>query len=422
MDAAWWQEYLTEVVGTFGGALASTAGGLPRAVQQVAIEHYANSGGGAVSLAISRGATRIVLLGYDMQHTGGATHWHGDHPGTLGNAGKVATWPAQFERLRRRHPDIEIINASRETALTCFPRQPLASALRGSTRPPLLVHGMNGLGDNIYQRPLIAGLAEQHELYLQTPWPELYADLPGVRLVRPDTGLRTQAKHAGNSDTAWVLAPPGVARRQIAYGATLSRQANIPTAMAASLGIPASAGLSLPRFGPCPIKASRPIAVIRPVTLRSEWRNEARNPLPEYINAIAETLVADYHVVSVADLEAGQEWLVGDPPPAHQHLHAGELGMVQLLALLQHAAVVVGGVGWIVPACIAAGVPLFCVLGGQGGHNAPDKLTAPDMDTSKVGWAWPVNYCRCSDMRHRCDKRIPNLMEQWHAFRAAQCL
>ena len=75
------------------------------------------------------GARRIYLLGYDCQHTGGQRHWHGDHPKGMGNAGTVAKWPRQFRELVRFVPGAQIINCSRETALTVFPRAPLESVL-----------------------------------------------------------------------------------------------------------------------------------------------------------------------------------------------------------------------------------------------------------------------------------------------------
>ena len=69
-------------------------------------------------------------------------------------------------------------------------------------KPPapaaLPVHylGMHGLGDNIYQRAHVRqAVANGSEIYLTTPWPQLYADLPGVRCVRPNSHLRTQAKN-----------------------------------------------------------------------------------------------------------------------------------------------------------------------------------------------------------------------------------
>ena len=57
------------------------------------------------------------------------THWHGDHVG-LAN-GNPASFIQHFEKLAPElaAEGIECINASRATALTCFPRATLADAL-----------------------------------------------------------------------------------------------------------------------------------------------------------------------------------------------------------------------------------------------------------------------------------------------------
>lgn len=88
-----------------------------------------NSGFQALGLALHFGAACVVLLGYDMQLTDGKTHWHGNHVG-LGNpkADRMGTWRARFAEVTRQ-TKVPILNATRETALTCFPRVDLAVAL-----------------------------------------------------------------------------------------------------------------------------------------------------------------------------------------------------------------------------------------------------------------------------------------------------
>src|SRR5262245_20459426 len=158
-------------------------------------------------------------------------------------------------------------------------------------------------------------------------------------------------------------------------------------------------------MGPSPFTSDRPIAVIRPATVRTEWYNEARNPLPEYITMIAGELMATHTVVMVADLEPGQEWLIGKLPPAHKYFVNGELSIRQLLALVRDANIVVGGVGWIVPAGLVLKVPTFIMLGGNGGHCAPHKITDRRLDCSRLGFATPDKFCQCTQMTHGCDKR-----------------
>ena len=97
------------------------------------IYHGRNSGYQAIGLAYMWGAARVLLLGYDMQHTGGKAHWFGDHPRGLNNATGAATWAEQYSYLAKdaKEVGLEIVNCSRETALKCFRRSTIDDALCG---------------------------------------------------------------------------------------------------------------------------------------------------------------------------------------------------------------------------------------------------------------------------------------------------
>lgn len=131
MDRSWWDAYAHHVAKDgFAGARV-TCCRVP-GVQTIPSHFIRNSGAGAMMLAASWGAERIVLLGYDCMASGGRKHWHTDHPRGLGNAGSLPKWPGQFAEvnaeLRRR--GIAVVNASRRTALTCFERGSLEECLR----------------------------------------------------------------------------------------------------------------------------------------------------------------------------------------------------------------------------------------------------------------------------------------------------
>lgn len=83
----------------------------------------ANSGAQAINLAYLFGATRIVLLGYDMGKTGGRNHWFGNHPKGL-NDGSYENYVEHFTRLASdlSGEGVEVINCSRETNLHQFKR------------------------------------------------------------------------------------------------------------------------------------------------------------------------------------------------------------------------------------------------------------------------------------------------------------
>lgn len=91
-----------------------------------------NSGFQALNLAILGGASRILLLGYDMQESGGKSHWFGDHPGTLKRTSPYAVFRKAFEDAADQiaRLGVEVINCSRETSLTCFPRVALLEVLK----------------------------------------------------------------------------------------------------------------------------------------------------------------------------------------------------------------------------------------------------------------------------------------------------
>lgn len=89
-----------------------------------------NSGFQAVNLAFQKGAKTAVLVGFDMQ----GSHFFGDHPPMARRQPKSAKgfprWIRQFSLARDMlPPGISIINATPNSALTCFPMMDLDEAL-----------------------------------------------------------------------------------------------------------------------------------------------------------------------------------------------------------------------------------------------------------------------------------------------------
>lgn len=93
-----------------------------------------NSGYATVGLAFMWGPPRrIVLLGYDFQRgPRGESHHHGDHEGGLPNLGTLHEWVRRMIQLGAdlRAQGVEVINATRRTALTCFDQMPIMDALK----------------------------------------------------------------------------------------------------------------------------------------------------------------------------------------------------------------------------------------------------------------------------------------------------
>jgi len=145
-DGDWWDEYIDEARKKCQSELwaydfnASEKYGLNRiegdtrgkGLGRNGIIHTGgNSGYQAVNLVYLLEAKKIILLGFDMQRTNGKSHWHGDHPQRLNRTSDMKSWVQKFNNLARdlREAGIEVINATRETALDCFKRVPLEVAL-----------------------------------------------------------------------------------------------------------------------------------------------------------------------------------------------------------------------------------------------------------------------------------------------------
>lgn len=133
-DRKWWRHYGPEIARDFHGLRFS---GQPVGPDICNLKHagiatYRNSGAAAISLALAVGATRVVCLGLDCAPApDGSKHWHGAHPAGLGNAGSMGLWPTRFAPLAAvvNQSGIPVLNASRYTALDCFPRVALEEVL-----------------------------------------------------------------------------------------------------------------------------------------------------------------------------------------------------------------------------------------------------------------------------------------------------
>lgn len=91
-----------------------------------------NSGYQAMNLAVHLGASRILLLGYDMQEgPNGETHWFGDQAWRASRPSPYKMMVRSFDSLvdPLKQIGIDVINCSRRTALTQFQRLPIERML-----------------------------------------------------------------------------------------------------------------------------------------------------------------------------------------------------------------------------------------------------------------------------------------------------
>lgn len=108
-----------------------------------AVKTGRNSGYQGLNLSVHlAGPGKRLLTGFDMKRTvGGLNHYFGDHPRNVQtNPQDPAIYRQWVEAFRTTLPDlkragVEVINCTRDTALTCFPCVPLENVLNDRLQP-----------------------------------------------------------------------------------------------------------------------------------------------------------------------------------------------------------------------------------------------------------------------------------------------
>jgi hypothetical protein len=144
-DSRWWRWHGADIDMDSGKYRVVTAGGATFSDERIqrlrreydvalALEPNAvagpDSGSMAMNLAYHYGASRIILLGFDMRFSAGQAHWHEDHPVATPESNYTdlfaPKYPALVQALAER--DVEVIRST-PSSLTFIPEVPLEEAL-----------------------------------------------------------------------------------------------------------------------------------------------------------------------------------------------------------------------------------------------------------------------------------------------------
>lgn len=275
----------------------------------------------------------------------------------------------------------------------------------------ILLRGMHGLGDCIHQRAVVRELIRRnYQVYLETPWPQLYYDMP-IKIYLPEKTLRTQKKNCEVLQREYQTITPEIINRfpiiqKIWYTGEQVRQYGFVGAMFNHLQLftdDHDFSIDTKKFPAGNFKrliTDKPIMVYRPLITRTEWDGcENRNPDKIAYNTLFNTIRDKYYVVSVADLIPGVEWITSTPVRADMQLHNGGLSVVELLALFAMADLVYCSPGFALPMAQAVGTKVICVYGGRENskqYTQNDKTLGVDT----------IKPCSCFDHRHDCVKTI----------------
>jgi hypothetical protein len=123
-DVKWWKQHPQALQFAGRKFCGGDLKGTERLKPESMFPAGSNSGLQGMRVSLMLGASRIILLGMDMH----GTHYFGKHPAALKNS-----TPADFHRMLRQFQrwksDVEVVNCSPGSALTCFKTASLADVL-----------------------------------------------------------------------------------------------------------------------------------------------------------------------------------------------------------------------------------------------------------------------------------------------------
>lgn len=124
-DSRWWRHHKAALDFKGGKYCAGRLEGVKRIAPDGHFTSSCNSGLFAMRVAEKLGATKILLLGFDMR----GTHYFGNHPAPLRNTTQV-----RFKHFIRQFDfwkGCEVINCTKGSALKKFPFHSIESMLAG---------------------------------------------------------------------------------------------------------------------------------------------------------------------------------------------------------------------------------------------------------------------------------------------------
>jgi hypothetical protein len=155
-----------------------------------------------------------------------------------------------------------------------------------------------------------------------------------------------------------------------------------------------------------------PLGVFRIPTIRTEYRNEARNPAPGLVAAAVDEIGGDW--ISLNDLGGGEE-IAQDEKHANMgrcfessgfvRAELGEFSLPTLLDLVSRARVCVTPVSWMAWAAMAYQAPALVIFGG---YLPSRQIMGPILDLcDNLTVLEPEPFCSCANPMHECRKGIP---------------
>lgn len=277
---------------------------------------------------------------------------------------------------------------------------------------PLAINIPNGIGDLVYQYPIIREVSKTHELWIRTYWPQLFWCLPNIHFVPPyRVSTWLTAQNVDEFDQ-WEDLPDGIREIRYSYcskGWDQGKSIRQQLFEASGINTPDISFPVHPRWlsAAIPFIPDASFAIIKASSIRSEFPAVSRNPDQQYIQRAIDILRERGIFTIVTGYCGPGEKLVEPQLNRADAIYYSKFHTTTMIALWSKASLIVGGPGVNIPLSQALGVPSFTIFGGL---VPPHLLDCKD-------FAAPEPFCKCDNIHHTdCNKVIKDFDKQFENY------
>lgn len=273
-----------------------------------------------------------------------------------------------------------------------------------------------GFGDNIYHIPFVHKLAQQGEVFIYTPFPELFQFL-NVYCFKPTTNLKLQLENMTNNGlySKSTGHKPNGHRLRFNYGEGFGSGLTIMQSFEKTVPLN---GDWFFEFTPSPSSRAsevvkrakhnkKKLCVIRLPSVRKEWACYTRAPLMEHFQICIDYIRQDYYTVTVGDIGSREDFTGPEPcgidEKRDRHC-VNHLNIWDTFDLIAQSDLVISMPCNILPICQIIRKKSFFIYGGYVPH-----AMCNDGRFYQVGYVEPDPFCFCvrnAQDGHKCNKEI----------------
>ena len=286
------------------------------------------------------------------------------------------------------------------------------------TLPARIRNGYWGMGDNVMQLPVVRELCRRFpQVYLATPWPQLYWELPNIRLTHPLLESRSfvyewthfRENIEAQPASTWSELPPdwtefwwgsGGHAKDSTRLAAICPAVELPARVSTRFGLKREWLRAAREWLDLNMPGNRP-RVLMHVPVAPPGRELARDAIFEAFAVVFKGFSRRVAFFDAARTEPGICEPIGRLPMPTFRSFGPDI--TTLWALSSLADAIVTSPCHFGDLAIAFSRPTLLLCGGCMG---PQHVYDPRQDMSKMAIAAPDPFCECGHSEHQCNKDL----------------